>query len=668
MRIFSYLFVCFAYSSLQAQSVQWASKVVGMSSEYTQGSGQQYRAVQVLGKPNKLPQAESGASAWRASSPNAGEEWLKVSFETPTAVRQVAIGENFGGGCIDKVFVYDTQGNEYQIYKSKNTTSERNAGMFRVWLPQLSTYKVAAVKVVLDTKLVNGWNEIDAIGISASEIPVEAQINVAKNVPKELKKENLGPNVNSKANEVAPVISPDGHTIYFTRYDHPGNLRAKEDYDVWYAEEKNGVWQYAKNMGSPINNLQENSICYISPDDRTALLMNIYHPDGALSKGVSVSHKNRNGWSFPQQLGLQNYVNEHSFSGFYISPNGKVMVLSLQDANTLGGSDLYVSFLQTDGKWSSPANMGVSINTADDEYTPFLATDNQTLYFTSNGRSGYGEMDIYVSRRLDDTWKKWSEPENLGPAFNTFDFEAHFTIPASGAYAYFCSSENSLGEFDIFRVKLPEPIRPNPTVILKGTVIDQLTKRPLQAQVIVEDTEQKQTPQVLDYDPEVGDFKMILDTKKQYNLTAQHKGYQASGMTIDLSQENQYREIRREIVLTPIEIGKKITLNTIRFAQSKFDLLPSSLPELDRIAQMMTENADMEILIEGHTDNVGDFNANVQLSKDRVEEVKRYLISKNIEQARIQTKGYGPTRPLAPNTTEENRKVNRRVEFTILKK
>jgi len=665
--LFSILCCLSAYLAF-SQAPKWATKVLEVSSEYRLGNGQQYRAIQVLGKPNKLPQAESGASAWRSAQPDAGEEWIKVGFETPTSLRQVAIAENFGAGCVTKVIAYDSKNKEYLLYESKPEANQRSAGMHRIWLPKLTSYQVVAIKVVLNTKLVEGWNEIDALGISASDKPIEAEINLVKNVPKELKKENLGPNVNSKANEVAPVISPDGRTIYFTRYDHPENLKSKEDYDVWFSEEKEGVWQKVQNMGNPVNNLQENSICYISPDDRTALLMNIYRPDGTLSKGVSVSRKNATGWTFPHELRLQNYVNDHPFSGFYIGPNGKVMVLSLQDANTKGGADLYVSFAQADGTWSSPKNMGLDLNTADDEFTPFLATDSKTLYFTTNGRSGYGEMDIYVSRRLDETWMSWSEPENLGPAFNTPDYEAHFTIPASGAYAYFCSAENSLGEFDIFRVKLPAPIRPVPTVILQGIVLDQLTKQPVSAEVIVEDLDQKQEPQRLDYDPAVGDFKVVLDTQKQYGLTAQRKGYQAGGLVIDLTKEVQYSELRREILLAPIEIGQKISLNTIRFAQSKFDLLPASLPELDRIAQLMTENTTMEILLEGHTDNVGDFEANVQLSQNRVEEVKRYLVSKNIESSRIQTKGYGPTRPIAPNSTEPNRVKNRRVEFVILKK
>lgn len=658
---------CLVFNISFSQQTYWASKVLGVSSEYTGGSGQQHRAVQLLGRPNKLPQAESGATAWRPATPDSGEEWLKVGFDTLMNVRQIAIAENFGPGCVTRVYAYDESGKEYTVYEAKAEQPSKFGRILGILLTAPTPYKVASLKVMLNTAKIPDWNEIDAVGISNSTNPIMARINLAKNVPASLKKENLGANVNSTANEVAPVISPDGRTIYFTRFDHPENLKAKEDYDVWLAEEKNGVWQKAKNMGRPVNNTEENSISYISPDDRTALLMNVYQPNGSLSKGVSITQKTASGWSFPQELKLLNYINNHVFSGFYIGPRGDVMVLSLEDANTKGGADLYVSFRQADGTWSPAQNMGFNLNTADDELTPFLATDNQTLYFTSNGRSGYGEWDIFVSRRLDDSWMRWSEPQNLGPAFNTADAEAHFTIPASGEYAYFCSSENSLGEFDIFRVKVPPSVQPIPTVILQGSVLDQQTKKAVTAEVVLEDLDRKQPNQSLNYDPAVGDFKLVLDNQKQYGLSAKKQGYQAASVVIDLTKDNLYKELRRDILLTPIEVGKKITLNTIRFAQSKFDLLPASLPELDRIVQLMNENPTMEILLEGHTDNVGDFEANVQLSKDRVEEVKKYVVSKGVAQGRVQTKGFGPTRPISPNTTEDNRKLNRRVEFTILK-
>ena len=615
-----------------------------------------------------MPQAESGGSAWRPAQEDDGEQWIKVGFDQSVPIRQVAVAENFGAGCISKIFAYDPQGKEYLIYNNGETTATAAGQMKQVMLKSLTAYSVAALKIVLNTQRIAGYNEIDAVGVSASALPIEATINLAPKLPKELKKENLGANVNSSINEVAPVISPDGKTIYFTRFDHPQNLKASNDYDVWLSEEKNGVWQAAKNMGSPVNSTQENSISYISPDDRSALLMNAYYPDGTLGKGVSMTRKNQTGWTFPKPLTLKNYVNNHEFSGFYIGPNGKVMVLSLQNETSIGDADLYVSFQESEGVWSEPKNMGPSLNSADNELTPFLATDNQTIYFTSNGRSGYGETDIFLSRRLDDSWTRWSEPENLGPAINTADLEAHFTIPASGAFAYFCSAENSLGEFDIFRLKLPETVQPVPTVLLQGSVIDQKTKQNVAAEVIVEDLDQKLPPQKLDYDPAVGDFKIILNTKKSYGLTAQRKGYQSWGTVLDLTKEKQYRELRRDILLAPLEVGQKVTLNTILFEQSKFNLLAASLPELDRLAQLMGENATMEILLEGHTDNVGDFEKNLQLSKERVEEVRRYLATKNVPLERVQTKGWGPTRPISPNATEEARKLNRRVEFTVLKK
>jgi outer membrane protein OmpA-like peptidoglycan-associated protein len=660
-----FLFLIIVSLSAQSQTI-WADKVLGVSSEHS-GVGQQHKASQLVGKPSKLPQAESGGTAWRPAQENNGEEWLKVGFSSPMAIRQVAVAQNFGGGCITKIFAYDPKGTEYLIFERK--TPDKTP-LFRLTLNKPTAYTVATIKVVLNTKLVKGWNEIDAVGLSESPQPIQAQINTVAGVPKELKAENLGANVNSKANEAAPVISPDGKTIYFTRLDHPDNISPKNDYDVWFSEQKEGKWQPAQNIGRPVNNASVNSICYISPDDRTALLMNVFAADGSIiGGGVSTSRKNQTGWTAPTAVSIANYQNQKPVSAFYIGPNGKVMVLSLEDETTVGSSDLYVSFLQENGQWSKPKNMGAGINTADAEYTPFLATDNQTLYFTTNGRSGYGEADIFLSRRLDDTWTNWSEPQNLGPSFNTEQQEAHFTIPASGSYAYFCTAlDDSFGDGDIYRVALPEPLKPNLTVILTGTVLDQKTNKPVQAEVIVEDLDQKQTPQQLDYDPAVGDFKIVLDTKKQYGITAQKKGYQASSTILDLTKEQKYQEIKQIILLAPIEVGQRVVLNTILFEQSKSNLLPSSLPELDRIVVIMTDNPTMEILLEGHTDNRGDFDANVLLSKERVEEVKKYLGSKTIAPNRIQTKGYGPARPIANNEMEATRKLNRRVEFTILKK
>ncbi len=647
--------------------VQWASKIITFSSEYSSGNGQQYRASQVIGKPNKLPQAESGATAWRPNQEDSGEEWIKVGFDVPITVSQIAIVQNYGAGCVIKIVLSDEQ-NPAQENTITVAQSPKNP-LFVYKLPKPTTFKVASLKLFLNTKKVSGWNEIDAIGISSNAMPTNILPNLVADVPKDLKQENLGNNVNSDAGEVAPIISPDGKTLYFTRFNHPQNIRSKDDYDVWYSEQKEGQWQQAKNIGRPVNNESVNSITHISPDDRTAMLMNAYRPDGTFGLGASTTRKNAAGWTSPQQMNIENYTNSHpkAFAGFYIGPYNDVMILSLQDQNSVGGADLYVSFLQANGAWSAPKNIG-KINTADDELTPFLATDNRTLYFTTDGRSGYGGTDIFLSKRLDDTWLNWSEPENLGPSFNDDNFDAHFTIPAAGDYAYFCTTKDEKFGFDIYRIKLPEKLKPAPTAILKGTVIDQATQKPIEAEVLIEDLDKKQPPQKLEYDPAVGDFKLVLENQKQYGLTAKKQGYQSASSVIDLSNEKTYQEIRKDIFLAPIEVGQKITLNALLFKQSLPELLPSSLPELERLKNVMIENPTLEILLEGHTDNVGDFDANLQLSKQRVDEVKKYLTTNGISASRIQTKGLGGTQPISSNYQELTRKLNRRVELTILKK
>jgi outer membrane protein OmpA-like peptidoglycan-associated protein len=491
-------------------------------------------------------------------------------------------------------------------------------------------------------------------------------IKVAVDIPV-LIKENLGSNVNSTASEIAPIISPDGRTIYFTRYNHPNNQKNIDDFDVWYSHYENDVWQPAINIGKPVNNQDINSITYISPDERSMLLMNQYLPDGTVAQGLSESRRNGQAWTFPQIVNIKNYTNEVPVSAFTMSPNGKIMVLTLQNKDTKGSTDLYISYKQADSSWSEPRNMGNDLNTPQGEGTPFISADTKTLYFTSEGRAGFGGYDIYLSRRLDDTWLRWSEPLNLGKNVNTADNDAHFTIPASGAYAYLCS-ENAAGNFDIFRLKLPTAFQPEPATILTGKVLDKKTKQPIAADIVFESLDTKEQTDYITYDPASGQFKLVLPISKVYGISAIKQGYQAFSDTIDLRKEKAYREIQKDVWMTPLAVGEKIILNNVFFAQSEATILSSSYPELNRVNQLMLENPTIEVLLEGHTDNQGDFNSNLMLSQERVAAVKKYLADKGISAQRIQIKGWGSTRPIYNNLNPETRKYNRRVEFTVMKK
>ena len=659
----------------QTESVQWASRVIGVSSEKKgDASGEQYKASQALGRPSRVPEMGESPCAWAPFyADGTADEWIQVGFDKPMRARQIVVAENVNPGAVVKVIVIDEKGAEHVVYQA-TSIQPRTDPLLRVFSKD-SAYLCSQIKVVLNGAALKGINQIDAIGISEETKPLSVAINVSKGTPKEIQKENLGKTVNSPGQEVAPVISPDGRTLYFTRNFNKANIGSSDRQDVWYSTLDPGTggtsasWSEATNIGPPINNAGDNAISGMAPDGRTAYLINVYRPDGGLSFGISKSTRTKAGWSQPVECKITNNYNDHSKNQleFCVAPDGKAIILAVQRKDTHGNRDLYVSLQKTNGIWAEPISLGGVVNTADSESSPFLAADGRTLYFTSAGHPGYGDGDIFVSRRLDDSWNNWSEPENLGPAINTPEWDGYFTIPASGDYAYLSSRAGSLGEDDIFRLKLYPAIKPDPVAIISGQVLDAKSKKPVASEVASGLLGENKDISKVDYNPETGEYKMILPTQKVYNLKAKKDGYFTATETLDLSKDKRFRDIRRNLYLIKIEPGQKIVMREVLFQQSQFSLLPGADTELDQVVAMLEKYPSMELLIEGHTDNQGDWEPNMKLSEDRVRVVKEYLTSKGITESRIQTKAWGPSKPVASNETEEKRKQNRRVEFTILK-
>jgi outer membrane protein OmpA-like peptidoglycan-associated protein len=651
------------------QGVQWASKILGYSSEYRPTQyGQAFRAKQILGEPSKLPDFGNSPCAWSpADADGKNEEWIKVGFEKPIPLRQVAIAENFNPGSVARVYAYDDNGKEYLIYEENAGPLTVRGRMLRVF-PRQQDIVAASVKIVLQPSKVGGFNQIDAIGISDKTNPVEARINLAENIPKDIKKENLGKSINSSGQELAPIISPDGRTLYFTRSNFPGNIGSPQKQDVWTSTlNPNNTWKQAVNMGPPVNNAGDNAITSISSDGKTIYLINVYHPDGSMVNGLSRSFYTKSGWSFPKEYKITNHYNDHEHTELAVSPHGNVLILSVQRRDTEGQKDLYVSFIQKDDTWSEPVRMGNVINTASYEGSPFLALDNKTLYFTSSGHSGYGEGDLFVTKRLDDTWINWSKPQNLGPSVNTPQWDGYFNIPASGDFAYFSSSENSLGKEDIFRIRLTPEMKPDPVAVITGIIYEAVGNKPIHSDITADLKKNNEIFTKVSFDPETGEYRLILPLKDIYRITASQEGYFPVTEEIDLSEETTFKNIHKNLYLQPIKAGQQIRLNNTMFAQSSADVVNTSFAELDRIVSVLKTYPTMEILLEGHTDNQGDVQKNIKLSEDRVVQVKKYLTSKGIEPERIQTKAWGPAKPIASNLTEQTRQKNRRVEFTILK-
>lgn len=659
------------------QHVEWASEVLDFSSQF---GSKGYSANQALGKPNKCPATGDSPCAWRPlTGPNEGavQEWIKVGFDEPMKIQQVAVAENSYPGAIQKIILFDNNGHRRDsiVYQPHYEGIDAKVDHW-IFVPR-TRYEVAAVEIMVQPGLLPGQNEIDAIAIADGTEPVQADINIAQNV-KVGQRENLGPNINSAFDEVLPVISPDGKTLYVDRKNHPQNFRApgaridtNNIDNIWYStQDASGNWLPVQNIGPLLNNGFGSFVASVTPDGNTLLLGGRYEPrgnEGSGEFGLWLTHRTADGWSYPARVRVTNYYSNAAYVEFCLSNDGRTIILSLDRKDSYGNKDLYVSFLQPDGSWSAPRNLGPDVNSAADEATPFLAADGKTLYFASNGFSGYGSMDMFLTRRLDSTWQHWSEPENLGPQLNTPGWDAYYTVPASGEYAYFVSTENSFGQGDIFRVKLPEELRPKPVVLVSGTVHDQKTGNPVMAEIKYENLETGKEIGSARTSPGTGAYKITLPAGENYGYRAEAPGYIPISENLDLKQAGEYQELTRDLTLVPIEKGEVVRMNNIFFETAKADLRPESFAELDRVVTLLKNNPNMEILIGGHTDNVGTAATNAQLSGARAVAVQNFLLSKGIEQKRLKTKGFGDSKPVASNDTDQGKQQNRRVEFTILK-
>ena len=497
----------------------------------------------------------------------------------------------------------------------------------------------------------------------------ERKIDVAGSIESKYKKKNLGTGVNSKYSEIAPIISPDGKRLYVARQNHPANYGSKKLYDIWYANRKSdGTWTNMKRMGKPINNAGDNLVIAVSPDGNTLLLEGLYTNTGAYigDQGISISNKTINGWEIPKKVIIDDYYNLDEYESFCPTNDRSVMVMSVKRRDSYGSKDLYVSFLQANGHYSKPVNMGKDLNTYLNEGTPFIAPDNKTLYFYSYALPGYGSADIFVTKRLDDTWKKWSKPKNLGPTINSSDWDTYYSISAKGDYAYLVSAKGSYGKEDVFEIKMSEEAKPEPVVMMYGKVYNKKTNKPIGVDIVYENLITGKKVGMARSNPKTGSYKIVLPYGKQYSFRAEADNFIAINEEIDLTKIDKYVEKKKNLFLIPLEIGQIVNLKTIQFEQSKAVFKKTSYPELRRLVEIMEKHPKMEVELLGHTDTRGNPELLLMLSERRVEAVKKYLISRGIKANRITGKGYGGTMPVGTGSNEIEIK-NRRVEFKISK-
>jgi len=263
-------------------------------------------------------------------------------------------------------------------------------------------------------------------------------------------KENLGPNVNTKYDEIKPLISEDGNFLYFTRSNDPNNIGGKND-DVFFSH-YNNRWEPNLPVANTINDKFSNSIEGFFGHEKKILIQGYYKDHANIGLGLSLAKKTEMSWSSPDGINIPGYVSDNLHVSNTISQNGDVIISSLSKNNQF---DLYISFKKSDLEYSSPVKLKGDFNTVSNEINPFLTSDNKYLFFASNGLDGFGNYDIWVVKRLDDTWLNWSEPLNLGPEINTPSSETEFVISPKSEYAYMVSDQKSYGGKDIIKVKIP---------------------------------------------------------------------------------------------------------------------------------------------------------------------------------------------------------------------
>lgn len=479
--------------------------------------------------------------------------------------------------------------------------------------------------------------------------------------------------VNTVYSEISPTISPDGKTLYFTRADHPLNTKGSySSQDIWVADISEGIdVARAQHMDYPFNQQTYNSVTGVSPDENTMMIKGYYENGVYAKKGYSFVYRTRDGWSKPQGIDIKGYENmtKGNYVGSYWSQDGKTLLLSFSESSTDDNQSIYFSQLLSDGTWSKPKNLGPVINTkGNDIHSPFLASDGKTLYFSSDRKGGEGSNDIWMSKRLDDTWTNWSEPENLGPEINTSKWDAYYSIDASGKYAYMVSSENSVGKSDIIRIKLKEEVQPDPVVLIKGRVLNAKTNEPIEGTIAYNGLVDGKNYGIARTNPTTGEYKIVLPYGVNYDFSANAPDFLGVSDNLDLTKVGKYEEIQRDLYLVPIEVGSTVRLNNIFFETGSAQLQEASYSELKRVAEFMKNNPTVKIELGGHTDNVGSDAANNKLSQDRVNSVMAYLKEQDVPEDRMVAKGYGKTKPVESNDTDEGRQKNRRVEFVILEK
>lgn len=487
---------------------------------------------------------------------------------------------------------------------------------------------------------------------------LSTQLDKAQTIQKEM----LEAPLNEFQLQYFPVLTADGEQILFTKRDGTANFDKEDIFTAFVTPDKK--WTKPQSIAQSINSPYNEGTCTITADGNILIYTSCDAPDSQGSCDLYVAYRTNGAWQRPVNMGTK--VNSRSWdSQPSLSADGRILFFSSNRKGGYGGNDIWYTVRQNDGSWSEAKNLGNTVNTEKDEISPFMFFNNEILFFSSDGHQGFGGMDIFLSRVKNGVFQS---PENLGLPINDHLDQVALFITAQKDYAYYTELNTHDGAKDrsfLYRFRFPEDIYIGENLtVTEGKVLNAKTGQPISATLSLVSLTNDSTLYQFQSDGKTGEFMMLYPEKAISGLYVEKQGYLPKIYNVERDNIKNVKDLKVELV--PVSSGEEFVFENVFFDFDKYDLKPESQSSLKRLKKFLLENPNVNILISGHTDNVGSASYNQNLSLQRAKSVQSFLVDEGLHPGRVLVEGKGDKEPMVPNTTPENQALNRRITIKVL--
>lgn len=657
-----------------AQKISWANEIVHTTEKFESYDN---NVDHMLGMPSIYQGVMNGnidpfsEGYILYNNPTGKKNIITLGFAKTIIAEQLVIGGVMNMGTIKSIYVINPKGKKQEIYQMMKGSVSKFHNFNIYFEPR----EVTAVEITIDHQKVNNWNIIKGIGLVNSNNLLDLQPEIFTEDEFYGKEEFIIYNdKKEKCISFNPKLSHDEKQLYYVK-----ECENSQHQDIWIATVNDkGGWTEGILAPAPLNNEAHNFVASVGLNGKFLILGNAYNKDGtSAGDGVSISHKQPDGtWGIPETIKIPKLINKNDHANFYMASSEKVIVMAIEDSNTVGNLDLYASIKNVDANtWSTPINLGRSINTEISEDYPFLSNDTKTLYFSSNGYIGFGGYDIYMTQRLDDTWQYWSKPLNLGPLVNSKVDDCGFSLSASGNHAFYHTpntSSDTAKKMDIFRVIIPKILRQEAKATIKGTVksMEDSAKYTGSIKIFNVKGESVSSNEIRENDEF---YNLAVPLGKMYKMTVELENHFKKDILLDFvdSTENlkQIRHIRLEQYA---DSGHVVKLPKITFDATNKTVLSVLGLDIDSLVKkiLLQKNSKIEIRIAENS--LPDKTQNSKLAATKASAISTYLIKKGISQDKFMVIYTAPNIELAnkketPKSTKKGQKKEiKKSEYSIV--